>query len=258
MKNKVKILNGIYEGQILEGSRVYYDYLHTGNSPDLFAVKTPDGEMMMISDDIDVEDYESQLLQEQIERLGAKVGDFVKITHSGSGTSNKGFNENACHQITKITSSGYVQFDDGMAEMFQPEVEITKECDTKLSQEIVSQKNKIEEQYLLENKVYARINGKRVLFGCRCEDQFGNLVIFTKKQIKELKQQSKIYENGWLHLCNIIVVNINDNKIEKPIKQEYLEQLIDMGYDISQFQYQLLEESTKESSFIEQDLPEYE
>jgi hypothetical protein len=123
---QVKIIDGKYAGQIFEGHRFYYDHLHTGSSPDLFIVKTPDGEITITSDRIDVEHYEKQLLDDELERLGAKVGDVVKIIRSGSGSYRHGWKEKTHHKITRITSHGYVQFDDGMAEMFRPDVEVIK------------------------------------------------------------------------------------------------------------------------------------
>lgn len=125
---KVKIKNGKYTGQIFDGYRFYYDHLHTGNSPDLFVVNTPGGEITITSDRIDIEHYESQLLQEELIRLGANIGDTVKITRSGSGSFKKGWNEKSYHRITRITSSGYVQFDDGIGEMFRPDVEVIQVC----------------------------------------------------------------------------------------------------------------------------------
>lgn len=124
---KVKIISGKYAGQIYDGHRFYYDYLHTGHSPDLFTIITGDGEITITSDKIDVDHYEKQLLEEQIERLRANVGNFVRIIRSGSGSYCKGWNEKELHKITKVTSSGYVQFDDGLADMFRPDVEVVCE-----------------------------------------------------------------------------------------------------------------------------------
>lgn len=123
----VKILDGEYAGQILEGHRFYLDHLHTGNSPDLFTVKTPDGNMTITSDKIDVEFYEEQLLADELLRLGANIGDTVKITRTGSGWYRSGWDKDALHQITKISPSGYVEFDHGMGQMFRPDVELIRE-----------------------------------------------------------------------------------------------------------------------------------
>jgi hypothetical protein len=66
-------------------------------------------------------------LDKELERLGAKVGDMVNIVRSGSGSYRHGWNDKDTHKITKITSNGYVQFDNGMAEMFRPDVEVIQE-----------------------------------------------------------------------------------------------------------------------------------
>lgn len=126
---QVKVISGKYEGQIFDGHRFFYDYQYTGSSPDLFTIKTPDGDITITSDKIDVKHYEAQLLEEQLNRLGANVGDTVKIIRSGSGSYRRGWDDKALHKITKITSSGYVQFDDGLAETFRPDVEVVNtEC----------------------------------------------------------------------------------------------------------------------------------
>ncbi|QHI73801.1 hypothetical protein [Aminipila terrae] len=121
---KVKILMGEFSGCEFEGYRYYCDYLHTGNSPDLYIIKTPEGEMTVTSDKIDISHYEAQLLDEELTRLGAKVGDTVKIIRSGGGYFKNSWDSKIPHKITRITPSGYVQFDDGMGEMFRPDVEV--------------------------------------------------------------------------------------------------------------------------------------
>lgn len=125
--NKVKVISGEYAGKIFEGHRYYYDYRHTGSSPDLFFILTEDGEVTITSDKIDIKHYEDQLLIEELKRLGAKVGDTVRIVRSGSGSYCKGWKAKDTHKITRITSGGYVQFDEGMAEMFRPDVELVTE-----------------------------------------------------------------------------------------------------------------------------------
>jgi hypothetical protein len=113
-----------YFGQELEGFCFYYDYQHTGDSPDIYIIKTPEGERKILSTQIDVEHYENQRLSKEIERLGANVGDKVIIIESGSGGSKVGFDINEPHIITKISPSGAVYFDDGMADMFRPIVKV--------------------------------------------------------------------------------------------------------------------------------------
>lgn len=121
---KVKIISGEYNGMIVDGHRFYLDHLHTGNSPDLFEVYI-DGERKVItSDKIDVAYYENQLLEDELKRLGAKVGDVVTISRTGSGSYQKGWVVNDKHTITNISSNGYVEFDNGVAKMFRPDVKI--------------------------------------------------------------------------------------------------------------------------------------
>ena len=121
---KVKIISGEYNGMVVDGHRFYLDNLHTGSSSDLFEIY-PNGERKVItSDKIDVVHYETQLLEDELKRLGANVGDVVIITRSGSGSYQKGWNVNETHIITKITPSGYVEFDNGLAKMFRPDVKI--------------------------------------------------------------------------------------------------------------------------------------
>jgi len=123
--NKVKIIDpsNSYFGQELDGYCWYYDHLHTGDSQDVYIVKTPEGEKQLLSTQIDVEHYEAQDLAKEIERLGANVGDTVKILRTGSGGSVAGFSTKVPHVISHISSSGTVTFDNGAATMFRPDVE---------------------------------------------------------------------------------------------------------------------------------------
>lgn len=111
-----------YCGQELEGDCIYYDVNHTGSSPDLFLIKTPDGEKQMLSTGIDTEHYWNQRRQKHIDKLGANVGDTVIVTRSGGGYSKINFDLSIPHKITEIDSSGYVKFDDGEATYFRPDV----------------------------------------------------------------------------------------------------------------------------------------
>ncbi|MFY0545477.1 hypothetical protein [Brevibacillus sp. H7] len=122
---KVKVTDprSPYFGQELEGYCWYYDYLHTGDSPDLYIVKTPEGKKQLLSTQIDEKHYEAQELAEEIERLGANVGDTVMILRTGSGSSVAGFSTKVPHVISHISSSGTVTFDNGAATMFRPDVE---------------------------------------------------------------------------------------------------------------------------------------
>ncbi|WP_138753555.1 hypothetical protein [Paenibacillus sinopodophylli] len=110
-------------GQELAGARVYFDIHHTGNSPDLYLIVTPNGEQRILSTQIDEKHYDDQGREEGLKRLGAKVGDVVMITRSGSGSSNAGFSTNVPHTITAICKYGDdVTFDNGEARMFRPDV----------------------------------------------------------------------------------------------------------------------------------------
>jgi|GEM_PF-1879041 len=111
-----------YYGKELEGGCLYYDVYHTGSSPDLFIIKTPGGDEQILSTSIDTEHYWNQRRQEQIERLGADVGDTVVIIRPSSGWSKSGFDISVPHKITAIDSSGYVEFDDRQATYFRPDV----------------------------------------------------------------------------------------------------------------------------------------
>jgi hypothetical protein len=128
LKVKVTNPNSPYCGQEFEGGCIYYDIHHTGNSPDLFVIKTPDGEKRILSTSIDTEHYWEQRRQEHIKKLGANVGDTVLITRSGGGSFKRGFDISKPHKITGINTSGYVEFDGGEAKTFRPDVTVC-ECE---------------------------------------------------------------------------------------------------------------------------------
>lgn len=112
-----------YFGRTFEGSCVYYDINHTGKSPDLFIIKTPEGERQILSTQIDMVYYQTQMIDQVINKLGANIGDNVIIIRSGSGSYNpQSFVFNLPHKITGIKPTGHVQFDYGAAEIFRPEV----------------------------------------------------------------------------------------------------------------------------------------
>lgn len=135
----IKVIEGEYAGNEYEGYVCYYDYLHTGDSPDLYMIKTPDGNKTVTSLQIDVTHYKAQLLARETERLGANVGDIVKIVCSGSGEYHEGWDEKIPHQITNITLSGYVEFDYGLAEIFRPDVEVIENKELNINAEAESE-----------------------------------------------------------------------------------------------------------------------
>ncbi|WP_342477408.1 hypothetical protein NYE24_30635 [Paenibacillus sp. FSL H7-0350] len=124
---KVKIIDPAhpYCGQELEGGIIYMDIYHRGGRPDLYAVKSPEGKTVrLLTHQIDEAHYEAQELNQEIERLGANVGDTVLIIRSGSGGCTLDFDWKAPHVITKIDSSGHVEFDDNAAYGFRPDVQV--------------------------------------------------------------------------------------------------------------------------------------
>jgi hypothetical protein len=129
MKHTILITDSKHEffNKRLPGTLVYYDLYHTGSSPDLYNYKNPNGHTeRILSNQIDVEDYESQLLKDQIKEFGVNVGDKVMINESGSGSFCAYFDMKQPHLITKIGSSGNVEFDNGMSSQFRPTMEIYK------------------------------------------------------------------------------------------------------------------------------------
>ena len=120
-----------YYGQELQGCCVYYDYKHIGNGgPDLYEAFTPDGDRFTISSErIDVDHYEAQRLKEEINILGANVGDTVMIIEAGSGGYSKDWDISKPHVISKISSGGSVWFDnypEGGAYIFRPKVTLVQ------------------------------------------------------------------------------------------------------------------------------------
>ncbi len=124
---KVKIIDSTHEcfGQELEGGIIYNDIYHRGGRPDLYQVKTPEGKIYrLLTDQIDAEHYAAQEIAEEVERLGAVVGDTVMITRLGSGSQRAGFDFTIPHVVTKISASGNVEFDHGAASGFRPDVQV--------------------------------------------------------------------------------------------------------------------------------------
>lgn len=109
--------------QRLNGHIAYYDLYHTGNGPDLYIAETPKGkEIRLLSDQIDVEDYKSQEMHDNLKRLGVKEGDIVMISRLGSGSFCANFDTDQPHLITAISYNGNVSFDNGKANSFRPDM----------------------------------------------------------------------------------------------------------------------------------------
>lgn len=110
-------------GERLRGSIVYYDLYHTGNGPDLYIAETAQGkEIRLITDQIDIEDYKSQEMKETILALGVKQGDVVMISRLGSGCVCSNFDLSQPHLITGMSYNGNVEFDNGKADCFRPDM----------------------------------------------------------------------------------------------------------------------------------------
>lgn len=104
--------------------------------------------------------------------------------------------------------------------------------------------NNIPEIYTLENEMFAYINGERHAFGCRCiGDMSDRHVCLTNKEIDELRKEFRIRDEGWRHLCLIVAVEIEGNKVKGgKISKRYLDQLEYMGFDVSKLEYELKDE----------------
>jgi hypothetical protein len=97
------------------------------------------------------------------------------------------------------------------------------------------------DMYILENEAHCNINGECIPFGCRVTDEDKNYQYLTLKEIDELRNQFKIKDEGWRHLCFITMLKIEGNKIIHPkvVPQKYIEQLSYMGYDVTLLDYKL-------------------
>lgn len=119
--------NDVNCGKEFPGWLAFYDVYYRGGTglpiEDLYIVTIDGKEHRYLSSQIDTGHYKSQELKNEIERLGANIGDKVRILKSGSGRYHSYFMKEPFHIITDIQSNGYVIFDNGAAEMFRPIVE---------------------------------------------------------------------------------------------------------------------------------------
>lgn len=113
--HKIKITDKDHPlfGQEVPGYCFYYDVNHTGDSPDLFLYEVDGEKYKIISTQIDVDHYNAQLFQNVIKKVGANVGDVVNIVEHGGGSFAAKFDTRIPHKITKISHTGYVEFDGG-------------------------------------------------------------------------------------------------------------------------------------------------
>lgn len=119
--------NDVNCGKEFPGQLEFYDVYYRGGTglpvEDLYFVTIDGKEHRYVSSQIDVKHYKAQELKDEIERLGANVGDKVRIIETGSGGWRPAFMKEEFHIITDIKSYGDVVFDDGAAYMFRPVVE---------------------------------------------------------------------------------------------------------------------------------------
>lgn len=120
-------------GKSFPGYIAYYDVFFRGGSSlpieDLYIVCIDGVDHRYLTSQVDANNYDEQLRQKEIERLGAKVGDKVRVldsTNGGNFTYEFAMREaiKGTHTITHIYSSGHVQFDMGEACIFRPKVEL--------------------------------------------------------------------------------------------------------------------------------------
>ncbi|MBX9886661.1 MAG: hypothetical protein K2Y30_01850 [Flavobacteriaceae bacterium] len=110
-------------GQRLTGSIAYHDIYHTGNGPDLYIAETVQGiNIRLLSDQIDIKDYQRQEKQQTIDRLGVQEGDIVMISRMGSGSFCAKFDTSQPHLITAMSDNGNVEFDNGKANCYMPDM----------------------------------------------------------------------------------------------------------------------------------------
>ena len=119
-------------GKVYEGEMIYCDVLHgrkiDGQIQDLYVVNIDGEEKQYMTRQIDADYYYKQKQEEEEARLGFKVGDIVKILKTGSGSVSRGFYEKDTHVVTDICWTGNVEFDNGLARMFRPKVEVVGHC----------------------------------------------------------------------------------------------------------------------------------
>lgn len=124
--------NDVNYGKEFPGWLAFHDVYYRGGTTlpieDLYLVTIDGQERRYVSSQIDVEHYKTQLLKEEIEHIGAKVGDKVRVLHETSGSYGKRYydreKDEGFHTITAIDCYGNVTFDNGEANMFRPEVEV--------------------------------------------------------------------------------------------------------------------------------------
>ncbi len=117
-------------GKTLTLEMIYHDHKHTGDSPDLIYTKDDKGTThTFLSTSIDEDDLKQQQIKKISEELGAQEGDKVLIlSPRGSNHYPVNFDFSIPHTITRISPSENVDFDNGAASFFRPNVQKIKEA----------------------------------------------------------------------------------------------------------------------------------
>lgn len=133
MNTTIKIIdkNDPLCGKEYPGYLIFYDVYYRGGSnepiEDLYLLEIDCKKHKYVTSQIDEAHYKNQILNIEIDRLGANIGDKVRVIDTGSGSYGRAYldrkNNYGFHTITDITPYGYVTFDNGEAKMFRPKVE---------------------------------------------------------------------------------------------------------------------------------------
>ena len=132
MKIRITDKNDEHCGKEFDGQRIYYDILHGrrigGKIQDLYAVNINGERKQYMTHQIDEDYCRQQENRKVVERLGADVGDEVRIIAGGSGSYASYFGKRDTHIISRIVCTGNVYFDDGVTSMFYPTVEVVRKA----------------------------------------------------------------------------------------------------------------------------------
>lgn len=92
--------------------------------------------------------------------------------------------------------------------------------------------HEVPERYLIQNTVFAMVNGVRVKVGMKVRTIIGSYKYLMDYEIEKLRREGKIEDSGRRQLAYIQAFEILANKPTKELKPEYIKQLKHMGYKI--------------------------
>lgn len=90
----------------------------------------------------------------------------------------------------------------------------------------------VPESYLIQNTVFAMVNGVRVKVGMKVRTNIGTDKYLMDYEIEKLRREGKIEDSGRRQMAYIQAFEILANKPTKELKPEYIKQLKHMGYKI--------------------------